>query len=44
MPYSSTSQTLTFWLSEIGDGFAAFEGKPGDHLPIRWGLCMGARR
>ena len=41
MPYSSASQTLTFWLSEIGDGFAAFEGKPGDHLLNPMGTVHG---
>ena len=32
LPQPPISQTLTFWLVEIGDGFAAFEGEPGDHL------------
>jgi len=41
MPYSSASQTLTFWLSETADGFAAFEGKPGDHLLNPMGTVHG---
>ena len=41
MPYSSASQTLTFWLSETADGFAAFEGKPGDHLLNLMGTVHG---
>jgi uncharacterized protein (TIGR00369 family) len=32
LPHPPISQTLMFWLVEIGDGFAAFEGEPGDHL------------
>lgn len=23
---------MTFWLTEVGDGFAVFEGEPGEHL------------
>jgi len=26
------AQTLSFWITEIGDGFAVFEGEPGAHL------------
>jgi uncharacterized protein (TIGR00369 family) len=32
LPHPPISQTLTFRLVEIGDGFAAFEGESGDHL------------
>jgi uncharacterized protein (TIGR00369 family) len=35
------SQSLTFWLVEIGDGFAAFEGEPGDHLLNPMGTVHG---
>jgi len=35
------SQTLSFWLVEIGDGFAAFEGEPGDHLLNPMGTTHG---
>jgi uncharacterized protein (TIGR00369 family) len=41
LPHPPISQTLTFWLSEIGDGFAAFEGKPGDHLLNPMGTVHG---
>jgi hypothetical protein len=43
LPHPPISQTLGFWLVEIGDGFAAFEGEPGDHIcSIRWGPRMVA--
>ena len=32
---------MTFWLVEIGDGFAAFEGEPGDHLLNPMGTTHG---
>lgn len=32
LPQAPISQTLSFWLVEVGDGFAAFEGEPGAHL------------
>ena len=32
LPAPPISQTLTFWLVEVGDGFAAFEGEAGEHL------------
>jgi uncharacterized protein (TIGR00369 family) len=32
---------LTFWLVEVGDGFAAFEGAPGDHLLNPMGTAHG---
>ena len=32
LPQAPISQTLSFWLTEVGDGFAAFEGEPGRHL------------
>lgn len=32
LPAPPISQTLSFWLTEVGDGFAAFEGDPGAHL------------
>jgi uncharacterized protein (TIGR00369 family) len=31
-PHPPIGQALTYWLVEIGDGFAAFEGEPGEHL------------
>ena len=32
LPQAPISETLSFWLAEVGDGFAAFEGEPGPHL------------
>jgi uncharacterized protein (TIGR00369 family) len=32
LPAPPMAQTLSFWLTEVGDGFAAFEGDPGPHL------------
>jgi len=41
LPHPPISQTLTFWLVEVGDGFAAFEGVPGDHLLNPMGTVHG---
>jgi uncharacterized protein (TIGR00369 family) len=41
LPQPPISQTLTLWLVEIGDGFAAFEGEPGDHLLNPMGTVHG---
>jgi uncharacterized protein (TIGR00369 family) len=41
LPHPPISQTLTFWLVEIGDGFAAFEGESGDHLLNPMGTVHG---
>ena len=41
LPHPPISQTLTFWLVEIGDGFAAFEGEPGAHLLNPMGTVHG---
>jgi len=32
LPQPPIAKTFTFWLTEVGDGFAAFEGEPGEHL------------
>ena len=32
LPQPPIAKTLSFWLTEVGDGFAAFEGDPGEHL------------
>lgn len=32
LPQAPISEALTFWIVEVGDGFAAFEGEPGPHL------------
>jgi uncharacterized protein (TIGR00369 family) len=41
LPHPPISKTLTFWLVEIGEGFAAFEGEPGDHLLNPMGTAHG---
>jgi uncharacterized protein (TIGR00369 family) len=32
LPQPPISQALSFWISEVGDGYAAFEGDTGPHL------------
>lgn len=32
LPQAPISETMSFWITEVGDGFAAFEGEPGRHL------------
>ena len=32
---------MTFWIVEVGDGFAAFEGEPGPHLLNAMGTVHG---
>jgi uncharacterized protein (TIGR00369 family) len=32
LPQAPISETMSFWITEIGDGFAVFEGEPGRHL------------
>ncbi len=32
LPAPPIARPMTFWLSEVGDGFAVFEGEPGEHL------------
>lgn len=32
LPQAPISETMSFWITEVGDGFAAFEGEPGKHL------------
>jgi uncharacterized protein (TIGR00369 family) len=41
LPHPPISETLTFWLVEIGNGFAAFEGEPSDHLLNPMGTVHG---
>jgi uncharacterized protein (TIGR00369 family) len=41
LPHPPISQSLTFWLVKIGDGFAAIEGEPGDHLLNPMGTAHG---
>jgi uncharacterized protein (TIGR00369 family) len=32
LPQGPISETLSFWITEVGDDFAVFEGEPGRHL------------
>lgn len=32
LPQAPISQAMSFWIVEVGEGFAAFEGEPGAHL------------
>lgn len=41
LPQAPISRTLTFWIVEVGDGFAAFEGEPGPHLQNPMGGVHG---
>jgi uncharacterized protein (TIGR00369 family) len=41
LPHPPISETLKFWLVEIGDGFAVFEGEPGGHLLNPMGTVHG---
>jgi len=41
LPHPTISRTLTFWLVETGDGFAAFEGEAGDDLLNPMGTVHG---
>ena len=40
-PQAPISKTLSFWLTEVGDGFAAFEGETGPHLINPMGIVHG---
>jgi uncharacterized protein (TIGR00369 family) len=41
LPQAPISETLSFWIVEVGDGFAAFEGEPGSHLLNPMGTVHG---
>src|SRR5262249_30864373 len=41
LPQAPISQALTFWIVEVGDGLAAFEGEPGPHLLNPMGSVHG---
>jgi len=32
LPQPPIAETMSFWITEVGDGFAVFEGEPGRHL------------
>ena len=41
LPQAPISQQMTFWITGVGDGFAAFEGEPGPHLLNPMGSVHG---
>ena len=41
LPQAPISEALSFWITEVGDGFAAFEGEPGPHLLNPMGSVHG---
>ncbi len=41
LPQPPICKTLTFWLAEVSDGFAAFEGEAGAHLLNPLGVVHG---
>ena len=41
LPAPPIAQTLSLWLTEVGDGFAVFEGDPGPHLLHPFGMVHG---
>jgi uncharacterized protein (TIGR00369 family) len=41
LPAPPIAETLSFWLTEIGDGLAVFEGEAGPHLLNPLGIVHG---
>ena len=41
LPAPPITQTLTFWLAEVGEGYAVFEGDTGPHLLNPLGTIHG---
>jgi uncharacterized protein (TIGR00369 family) len=41
LPQAPISQTMSFWISEVGDGFAVFEGDPSRTLLNPMGTVHG---
>ena len=41
LPQAPISQTMSFWIVEVGEGVAAFEGEPGQHLLNPMGTVHG---
>jgi uncharacterized protein (TIGR00369 family) len=41
LPQPPIAKPLTFWMVEVGDGFAVFEGEPGPHLLNPMGTVHG---
>jgi hypothetical protein len=40
LPQAPISETMSFWITEVGDGFAAFEGQPGVIKVCGWKPCQ----
>jgi uncharacterized protein (TIGR00369 family) len=41
LPQAPISKILSFWITEVGDGVAVFEGDPGAHLLNPMGIVHG---
>ena len=41
LPQPPIAAAMSFWITEVGDGFAAFEGEPGAHLLNPMGAVHG---
>jgi uncharacterized protein (TIGR00369 family) len=41
LPAPPIAQTLSFWLKEVGEGYAVFEGEAGPHLLNPLGIVHG---
>ena len=41
LPQAPISETMSFWITEVGEGFAVFEGEPGRHLLNPMGSVHG---
>jgi len=42
LPQAPVSEAMSFWLTEVGDGTASFEGEPGLHLLNPMGTVHGS--
>jgi uncharacterized protein (TIGR00369 family) len=41
LPQPPIAEAMSFWITEVGDGFAVFEGDPGAHLLNPMGAVHG---
>jgi uncharacterized protein (TIGR00369 family) len=41
LPQAPISEAMSFWITEVGDGSATFEGEPGPHLFNPMGVVHG---
>src|SRR5271165_1039858 len=41
LPHPPVSQTMSFWITEVSEGFAVFEGEPAAHLLNPMGAVHG---